>query len=358
MRVLAFTRYDADAASTRYRLLQFLPALHAAGIEVEWHPLLGHGHMKRLVDGQGAAKASLPKSYARRVAQLLADRKPDLLWVYGELLPLVPASIELALMPRAVPVIYDWDDAFHLAYETHRKPLVRQLLSDKFGRLLKRASAVTCGNAYLRDHVGQWCDNVLVVPTVVDTDRWVPAAAPPEEPPVIGWIGSPSTWANVRPLLPLLERLHRETGVRLRAIGAGAGAEPDSFPGLDLVEWSEATEIAEVQRFSIGIMPLVDQAFERGKSGFKLIQYMACGLPIMASPIGVNATIVRDEANGLLASTEAEWEAGLRRLIADAGLRTRFGQAGRVDATQRYSLASQAPRLVSLFRSVAGASAR
>ncbi|WP_300974840.1 glycosyltransferase family 4 protein [Sphingomonas sp. LHG3406-1] len=352
MRVLAFTRYDSDAASTRYRLLQYLPALAEAGIEVEWHPLLGHGHMKRLVDGGGGAARRVPAAYARRLASLVAARRPDLIWVYGELFPYLPAAFEQAAMPDAVPVIYDWDDAFHLAYVEHGRAAVRRFLGRKFDRLLSAAAAVTCGNAFLRDHAARFCERSLVVPTVVDTDRWLPGLVI-EGPPMIGWIGSPTTWANVRPLLGLLARLHRETGARVRAIGAGAAAEADRFEGLDLIEWSEATEIAEVQRFSIGIMPLLDRSFERGKSGFKLIQYMACGLPVMASPVGVNSSIVRDGVNGMLAASEAEWEQGLRRLIGDAGLRNRLGAAGRGIAIAEYSLASQAPRLVELFREVA-----
>jgi glycosyltransferase involved in cell wall biosynthesis len=109
-----------------------------------------------------------------------------------------------------------------------------------------------------------------------------------------------------------------------------------------------------VQRFSIGIMPLLDRPFERGKSGFKLIQYMACGLPVMASPVGVNSSIVEEESNGFLATSEADWEQGLRRLIADPALRQRLGAEGRKRAVASYSLAFQAPRLVDLFREVAG----
>ncbi len=351
MRVLAFTRYDRDAASTRYRLLQFLPALAGAGIEVEWHPLLGDGHMKRLVDGRGGAGSGVAAAYARRLASLASARKPDLLWVYGELFPYLPAGLEQAAMPRRVPVIYDWDDAFHLAYEAHGRAAVRRLLSGKFDRLLKGAAAVTCGNDLLREHAARFCDRTIVVPTVVDTDQWRPSS-PLAEQPIIGWIGSPTTWVNMRPLLPLLERLHRDTGVRIRAIGAGAAAEPDRFDGLDLIDWSEDSEIGMVRSMSIGIMPLLDRPFERGKSGFKLIQYMACGLPVMASPVGVNSSIVEEGSNGFLATSEAEWEAGLRRLIADPALRRELGAKGRQRAVAGYSLASQAPRLIDLFREV------
>lgn len=351
MQVLAFTRYDRDAASTRYRLLQFLPALEAAGIRIEWHSLLADGYMKRLVDGRRKNDPAVLARYAARLRSIVSNRSPDLIWVYGELLPYVPASIEMAVMPKGIPVIYDWDDAFHVVYKDHQSALVRRLLGGKFEQLLAKAAAVTCGNEFVRSFGARYCPTALVVPTVVDTERYR-AAAVRHAPPVIGWIGSPSTWANVRPLLGLLSALHRETGVRIRAVGAGTAAEADRFDGLELVEWGEASEVAEVQGFGIGIMPLLDRPFERGKSGFKLIQYMACGLPTVASPVGVNAEIVTPDT-GFIASTDDEWRDALLALIRDPALRHSLGSAGRERAVRSYSLASQAPRLVELFRSVA-----
>jgi glycosyltransferase involved in cell wall biosynthesis len=195
-----------------------------------------------------------------------------------------------------------------------------------------------------------------VLPTVVDTRQYVPIARPdPSQPPVIGWIGSPSTWAHIRPILPLLSEICSAHGVRFRAVGAGAGAgaERDRFDGLDLIPWSEPSEIADVQAMDIGVMPLIDRPFERGKSGYKLIQYMACGLPVVASPVGVNSDIVIEGESGFIASSEEEWRWALIRLIRDPELRARMGAVGRARAVERYSLASQAPRLVELFRSVA-----
>jgi glycosyltransferase involved in cell wall biosynthesis len=168
----------------------------------------------------------------------------------------------------------------------------------------------------------------------------------------IGWIGSPSTWPNVLPLLPLLTELARSHGVRVRVVGAGQAAARDRFDGLDLVDWSEAGEVGDVQAMDIGIMPLADQPFERGKSGYKLVQYLACGLPVVASPVGVNCEIVREDV-GFLATTEDEWRAALTTLIADAELRRRLGSAGRAKAESAYSLASQTPRLVEVLRSAA-----
>lgn len=135
--------------------------------------------------------------------------------------------------------------------------------------------------------------------------------------------------AKCSPALPLQEELVRSHRVRIRVVGAGKAAEEDRFDGLDLVEWTEASEIAEVHAMDIGIMPLVDRPFERGKSGYKLIQYMACGLPVVASPVGVNNEIVRDGENGLLAASGGEWREALVRLLTDEALRQRMGIRGR-----------------------------
>ncbi|URD61584.1 glycosyltransferase family 4 protein [Sphingomonas sp. KRR8] len=352
MKVLALTKYDREAASTRQRLLQYLPALAAAGIEVDYQPLLDDAYIRSLTGNGRASRVAILSSYLARLKTL--SRRPDanLIWVYAELFPWLPAWFEGLVHRWGIPVVYDYDDAFFVPYDGHPRSLVRGLLTDKLRPLIQGAAACTCGNEYLREYAQLWCERSMVVPTVVDTDRYVPAARAIEQP-VIGWIGSPTTWANVRPLLPLLARLHRETGVRIRAVGAGKAAEADRFQGLELVDWTEASEIAEVQRFTIGIMPLLDAPFQRGKSGYKLIQYMACGLPTVASPVGVNQQIVVDGTTGLLATTEDEWEKALRRLLDDRASGIQMGGVGRHRAVEHYSLASQAPRLIRLFRELA-----
>lgn len=350
MRMLAFTRYGRQAASTRQRLLQYLPHLEAAGIEVEWHGLLDDDYVRSLASGERYPRHRIARSYVERIAQLLARKAHDLIWVYGELFPYLPAGFELFATDR--PVVYDYDDAFFHDYEDLSNGLARRLLKDKHAVLLARAAACVCGNAYLRDYAARYCSNSGIVPTVVDTSIYRPVQRAGRSELVIGWIGSPTTWPNVRPLLPLLEKLCADGNVRMRAVGAGHRAERDRFAGLDLVGWSEESEVAEVQRMDIGIMPLIDAPFERGKSGYKLIQYMACGLPVIASPVGVNSEIVTGDV-GFLASSEAEWEDALTRLIGDPELRARLGGAGRAKVEGHYSLASQAPHLIEILKSAA-----
>ena len=354
MRMAAFTRYGARAASTRQRLLQYLPHLRAAGIDIEWHALLDDAYVRGLETGEQYPKLRVAKAYLKRMGQLRANEGSDLLWVYADLFPYLPAAFEQWLLGRHRAIVYDFDDAFFHHYDGRSNPLARWALGGKFAELLKRAAVCFCGNAYVRDYAAQYCANSIVLPTVVDTSIYQPMVRVPASGPlVIGWIGSPTTWPNVRPLLPLLKQLCAERSVRVRVVGAGSAAEQDRFPGLELVEWSEATEIAEVQAMAVGIMPLLDRPFERGKSGYKLIQYMACGLPVVASPVGVNCEIVDQDENGLLATSESEWRDALLRLISDEPLRARLGSNGRLRTEANYSLASQAPRLVEALRAAA-----
>ena len=352
MRVLALTRYDTLAASTRQRFRLYGPALAEAGISVDYAPLFSNDHVHRLVLGRRPSPVATAAAYARRLGTLLGTRRYDALWVYCELFPYLPGLFERLAGWTGKPVIFDIDDAIFHYYDASSRPFVRLLLGGKLEPLLKSAAACICGNPYLRDYAARFCDRSMVLPTVVDTSVYRPVSRPDDKAVIIGWIGSPTTWQNVRPLLPLLSELAAEGRVRVRAVGAGVNAEADRFEGLELVDWSEESEVAEVQRMDVGIMPLFDRPFERGKSGYKLIQYMACGLPVVASPVGVNSDIVREGEIGFLANSREQWGKALRTLIGDRELRARMGQAGRARAEADYSLASQAPRLIEVFREI------
>lgn len=353
MRVVAFTKYGRQAASSRQRVLQYLPSLRNAGIIVDVYPLLDDDYVRSLTSGDKASKVSIAAAYARRLGHLLHGQPADLLWVYGELFPWLPATFERLVFRSGLPVVYDLDDAFFQPYDDHKNPALRRLLSGKLTPLIKGAAAVCAGNPYLRDHAARLNSASHLLPTVVDIDFYRPASSDRDRAVTIGWIGSPSTWGFVKPLLPLLAKLVRERGVRFLAVGAGAAAGRDHFEGSFFESWSEIGEIHAVQAMDIGIMPLPDQPWARGKSGYKLVQYMACGLPVVASPVGVNTTIVYDSLTGFLATDLDEWLSALERLIDDASLRRCMGQAGRVRAVEAYSLQVHAPRLVEIIRKAA-----
>jgi glycosyltransferase involved in cell wall biosynthesis len=358
MRLLALTKYGPLAASTRQRFIQYEPALGEAGIAVHYAPLLDDAHVQRLAEGKSSSPARVAMAYARRIKDLLLASKFDGLWVHCELFPYLPQWFERLAFIHRKPVVFDYDDAIFHMYDDARNPAVRRLLGGKLKSLIRGSAAVCCGNEYLRDYAAQFNDRLLLLPTVVDIEAYRPHPSTAKRPLTIGWIGSPSTWSYVRPILPMLADLCRDRGVRFSAIGAPPDAGSDAFDGLTFTPWSEATEISSVQAMDIGIMPLPDEPWARGKSGYKLIQYMACGLPVVASPVGVNSTIVEDGVSGLLANDPDQWRAALIRLIDDAALRASMGRAGRARAVDDYSLQAHAPRLIEVMRTAVNPSHR
>jgi glycosyltransferase involved in cell wall biosynthesis len=186
---------------------------------------------------------------------------------------------------------------------------------------------------------------------VVDLDRYPGLPPEPAEPFTVGWIGSPTASASLQEIVPALRALQGSGSARLRLVGAGAVA----LPGVEatVVPWSEAGEAAEIARFHVGVMPLRDDLWSRGKCGYKLIQYMAAARPVVASPVGVNTEIVEDGVNGFLARSPSDWTTALERLRADSKLRVRMGEAGRKRVEDRYNLRVTAPRLANLLREAA-----
>lgn len=352
MKVLALTKYGSQAASTRQRFIQYEPALAEAEISVDYAPFFPNDHLERLIAGRGVSRMAALRGYLGRVRTLIAARSYDALWVHYEIFPFLPGAMERLGRWTGKPIVVDYDDATFHVYDASLNPVVRRLLGRKLVPLLRNASVACCGNIYLQDYAAKHCRKTIILPTVVDTDRYVPVTRNETKPIVIGWIGSPSTWKFVRPLLPLLRGLVNEFDLVIRAVGAGDAAQRDFFPGLELVEWHEEGEVSAVQGMDIGIMPVDDGPFERGKCGYKLIQYMACGLPVVASPVGVNRTIVDPGHNGYLARNDAEWREALVNLILNRDLRAKFGQKGRKRVVSDFSLARHAPRLVVLLKSV------
>ncbi|WP_297758791.1 glycosyltransferase family 4 protein [Thermosynechococcus sp.] len=330
-------------------MMQFAPILAEHGIETCFNPLLDNRYLRGLYGGTLCFGAAF-RSYARRLRDLIRSRNADVIWLEKEALPWVPALVEHALMPKGVPVVTDYDDALFHRYDQHHSVLVRHLLGHKIDKVMARSALVMAGNRYLADRAlvagAPW---VETVPTVVDITRYQPKPLEARQGEVvIGWIGSPSTWNNdLKPIVPLLTAIAHDSKARLHVIGSHA--LPDLHPLVNIIPWVEEEEVARIQAMDIGIMPLTDTPWARGKCGYKLIQYMACGLPVVASPIGVNCEIVEHGVNGFLASTPAEWQEALKTLIANPSLRVEMGLAGRRKVESQYSLQVWGPRVAELF---------
>ncbi len=348
IKVLGLSLYGPLAASTRYRLTQYAPGLRKQGIYLEVRALLGDEYIQKRFAGQKYSPFNLLKDYLDRVALLFTQYKYDVAIVNAELFPLLPGLIESRLL--RIPFIYDFDDAFFLKYRLERFKKVSFLLRDKFNPVVARAAAVLAGNHYLAAYAKEWNTATQWFPTVVDTARYAPIPRKRKDIFTVGWIGSPSTSVYLSEMTKPLVQLGTEGKIRFLVMG---GFSPDIL-GVEVVNlpWSEDTEVDVINSFDVGVMPLFDDEWARGKCAFKLIQYMACGVPVVASPVGANLDVI-NEANGLLAQSAEDWIVAFRRLRDDPALRQSLGEAARKTVEQFYSLRSTLPLMAKTINSVA-----
>ena len=357
IRVLGLSLYGPQAASHRVRLSQFQSGLAAAGIDLQIQSLLDDAYLQRSFAGGRPSLRDLFAAYGRRLQALRQADRFDLAIVYAELLPFLPGWLERQLLQ--IPFIYDCDDAFFLKYRSGRLRWLQPLLGAKADRLMAAAVAVTAGNTMLAARARRFNSTVTVLPSAVDTAHFCPAASPRAErsggPFIVGWIGSPSTAPYLQLMVEPLQQLARERPVRLVVVGGPAPA----IAGVEVIEqpWTLEQEVPLLQQFDVGVMPLPDTPWARGKCAYKLIQCMACGIPVVASPVGANVEAVSPEC-GLLAEPPEQWLAAFRRLAADPELRQRMGAAGRLWVEKKYSLHSALSVLEGAIREVHASSLR
>lgn len=350
IRVLGLSLYGSQAASHRVRLSQFQPGLAVQGIELHIQSLLGDAYLHRTFSGARPSIRQLQLDYCERLDTLRDARNFDLAILHCELFRLLPAWLEQRFL--TIPYIYDFDDAFFLKYQTGRLAVLRPLLGHKFDRVISRAVAVTAGNQYLAAYAQRFNSHVSVLPSVVDTQHYRPGGDSSEHPFTVGWIGSPSTAGYLQALVEPLQQLATDRPVRFLVVGGPA----PHIPGVEVIEqaWTLEQELPLIQSFDVGVMPLPDSAWARGKCAYKLIQCMACGIPVVAARVGANVEAVPPEC-GLLADSPEQWLAALRRLAADPELRQRMGTAARLWVEQRYSVRSALPVLTGVIQRAAAA---
>lgn len=349
-RVHFLTKYTRAGASSRYRTFQYLPALQAAGFECVVSPLFDDAYLAhKYANGRSALKHVIG-AFLRRLHSVLSMPRGAVVVEY-ELLPFFPAVLERWLVSCGCRLVVDYDDALFHQYDQHANAWVRRLLGNKIAAVMRMADTVVAGNAYLASYAQRaGACRVEVLPTVVDLARYpIKPTASDSAVFTIGWIGSPSTARYLQDIAPALAEVCHGGQTRVRLIGSG----PIDLPGvpLDVLNWREDTEVDEMCRFDVGIMPLPDEPWARGKCGFKLIQYMACGLPVVASPVGVNAEIVGNEVNGFLATSSTEWVTALRTLRSNFEQQQRMGAIGRKRVEEGYCLEVMAPKLIALLHS-------
>ena len=356
MKVLAWVPEERDISpGQRYRIEQWEPLLRSEGIEITYSPFLSAALaaiLKRPGRVGGKAQGVLGALW-RRLREAWTASSYDLVYVFREGALLGPAFAERVLAGRRLPFVFDFDDAVWIRYISPANSYFSYLrFPGKTATLCRLARHVMVGNQHLRDYAARYNDRVSVVPSTIDTVRYRPAPRPPNAVPVIGWTGSYSTVQYLGVVRTALERLRARRTFRVVVVGG----EGFAAKGVDVEHrpWRSATEVEDLLDFDVGIMPLPDSPWERGKCGLKALQYMALEIPAVVSPVGVNREIVQHGKNGLLAGSEAEWEAALDSLLTDASLRRALGQAGRATVEASYSATVHAPRVAEVFRQAVG----
>lgn len=349
LRIQGATAYPLSAASARVRVANYVPFLHDHGIDLEHVPTLSDDEYALIVSAASPAqKAAVLARGAARAARAARGRDSGKLLLVHRLLTLIPTP---GIDPPGKLDVYDFDDALWVgsAAQSNRRFQWTKQEGRRALACMRRARLVLAANDTLATEARPFAQRVEVVPSCVD-----PATQPLHdhrdgESYVIGWIGSHTTVEYLRPLLPIIERLNaRGYRATLVVVGADTGLRTD---WIEHRPWSLDTQARDLADFDVGVMPLPDTPWTRGKSGYKLLQYFAAGVPAVASPIGLNEALLAD-GRGIRATTDAEWERALVELLGDAAGRRERGQQARQHVEDHYSYQRWAPDLASLLRSL------
>jgi glycosyltransferase involved in cell wall biosynthesis len=286
------------------------------------------------------------------LGDVVAAAGADVVLVQREAMMFGPPVIEwLATRALKRPMVLDLDDATYVSYTSPTYGGIGKVLKwfSKTDDLIRWSAIVTCGNSAIAEYVSSKGAQARIIPTVVDTDIFRPAPRrAAKEPIVLGWVGTHSTFPYLKSVFPALSSLAEKHKFRLKIVGAGK--DEISVPGVEVenLSWSLGREVQDFQSMDVGLYPLdvsLYSGWAAGKSGFKAVQYMAVGIPYVATPVGGSAEIGEASVTHLFASTHDEWYGALETLIVDAGRRREMGEAGRRHVVEHYGLAAQADKL-------------
>ncbi len=348
MKIIALTRYSRKGASSRMRFHIFFEFLISQGHTIKEENLLGDEYLKDMYSGNKKNFFYIIRRYLLRIFVLSTIYKYDIIWLEKEILPNCPAIFERLLRFFGIKVIVDFDDAvFHNYDQLKLTNPFKFLLRNKIDVVMRNSSLVVCGNSYIANRANEaGSHNTCIIPTVIDLNKYKVTQRRGEKI-IIGWIGTPVTDHSLDLIIPALEELTLEYKFVVKLIGS-----KKVISNIDTIHvpWSEERESIDLEGIDIGIMPLKDNPMEKGKCGYKLLQYMASGKPVIGSSVGVNKEIIMDGVNGFLAKDHQDWVNKLAVLMGDEQKRVSFGNAGRRQVEEKYELNFASKLLVNEFK--------
>jgi len=349
MRLIFLTKYGNLAASSRLRAYEYRNKINISSYDVEVQPLLNNLYVKKLFNNKPVRFYYLIYFFIRRLVFLFKTKKNDVIVIHTELFPFLPPIFEWFLFKSNRKVYLDYDDAIFHRYDLSSNIIIKFFLSKKIKYLMKESDGVICGNKYLEKYAqDSGSQNTIILPTLIDINRY-PASYPKISNKVftVGWIGSPTTSVYLELMKEPLSKLGKLVQVRLYLVGAGVDFDI-KFDNIEIISlpWTQENEVEALSNFDIGIMPLFNESWEKGKCAFKLIQYMGSFLPVIASNVGMNSEVVKNGINGYLASNSEEWFTALKKMYSAKKLRKEMGAEGRALVEEQFTIQSRMPDFI------------
>ncbi|MFY0651313.1 MAG: glycosyltransferase [Cyclobacteriaceae bacterium] len=353
MKILFLAPYPLKAApSQRFRFEQYFDLLQANGMEysfqsfydqITWEVLYKKGNS--LKKGWG-----LISGFLRRLKLLFSIFRYDRVFIHREVAPIGPPVFEwLIANVFNKKIIYDFDDAIWLPNTSTENTMISGLKwHNKVASICKWSHVVSVGNAYLGEYSSQFNRNTFVNPTTIDIQSVHVPSQKSNDLPIIGWTGTHSTGKYLEQIIEVLKEIAQEVEYHFIYI-SNKPSELD-IPNMEFVQWSATSEIEDLNRIDIGLMPLEDDEWAKGKCGFKALQYMALEIPALVSPVGVNVEIVDDGVNGFLCSNSEQWKNCINQLLKDESLRRQLGKEGRRKVIEKYSVQSNQENFLSIIK--------
>ena len=353
MQLLFLTPYPkGEAASQRFRFEQYFSLLEEKGIKYDvkpfmskrtWDILYSPGKLFYKVRG-------IAGGYARRKLLLFSMRKYDYVFIHREAKPFgFPWYEWIIAKVLRKKIIYDFDDAIWLKnYSESNKKFSFLKRYSNAKKLCKWAYKNSCGNEYLAAYADEVSDNVVINPTTIDMENYHKASVNhKKEKLIVGWTGSHSTVRYLKFLEPILQELEQKFNFTFKVI---SDKEPDlNLKSLEFCKWNKETEITDLADINIGVMPLTNDKWAKGKCGFKALQYMSLGSPALVSPVGVNTKIVDHNKNGFVCETPEQWKESLTFLLSNPNKLQEFGENAKNKIKESYSVKANSSNFLHLF---------
>jgi len=355
MKILFIVPYPTLGPSNRFRVEQYLSYLRKEGHTCFLRPFYNEAIYSILHKKGHYLKKIFMLFFLtlRRIGDLFTANHCDIIFIHREAFPLGGIIFEYFFKVTGRKIIYDFDDSLFLPNTSDQNRFINVFkVTTKTKRIIQMSDGVIAGNSFLRNYALKYSSKVYILPTPIDTERYVPLTNRSyNKRIVIGWIGSSTTLKYLKVLKNVFSELSRSYPNVLFLI-VGKDFKGYEYLNIEFKEWSLDSELTFLQSFDIGIMPLTDDYWSRGKCAFKAIQYMSVGIPVVASDVGMNKEVIQNGTNGFLVTSEEEWIDKLKLLIENANLRKEMGIAGRKIVEEKYSLKVNAPKLLEIIEKV------